>query len=207
MPPALRSSVRAGLLPLAALVVALLARPAGAGPAGSWQRVSPPSQFGGAITHDTSRGRLCVLGGDGSSLVHVAPDNGPPTQWSDLATAGTPPPALSGHALFYGQRPRPARGVRRAGRERARLQHDLAAHAVGDAHVVGDRTDRQRARAARELRACFDQSRGILVVFSGLDSTGSRLNNHTWQIDLNPCPRRGPSGSRTATRPRRGRIP
>ena len=176
------------IVALGAVLLAAWATTAFAGPAGTWQRISPPSQSQGAITHDTSRGRVYVFGGDGSSLVHMATDGGPPTQWSDLATTGTPPPALSGHKLFYdgGNDRLIVFGGRDANGHLYNTIWQLTLSGTPTWSVITPTGAVPAPRA--NFGACFDQARGILVVFSGLDSTGALLNNHTWQIDLAPSP-------------------
>ena len=71
-----------GLPLLAALACAmgLAVSSAYAGPSGSWERISPPIQTGGAAVFAPAHQLMYVFGGDGTSIVHTVPAGDPPVE-------------------------------------------------------------------------------------------------------------------------------
>jgi hypothetical protein len=132
---------------------------------------------------------MYVFGGDGSSLVHTVPSGDPPVQWSDLATTGTPPTARAHTSLFYdssNDRLLVFGGV------------DYYGHAFNDVWQLtlsgtptwSKLTVTGTIPAPRsDFGASFDDARGTLFVFGGVDSNNVLLPNHLYQVDLSqPAP-------------------
>ncbi len=175
---------RAGLLSSAALALVLLATPAIAGPAGNWERLSPPSQTGGAAVFAAAHQLIYVFGGDGTSILHAVPVNGPPAEWVNVKTTGTAPTARFGHALLYDASH--DRLLVFGGQDYyGNYFNDIWQLTLGGTPTWSQITAVGSVPQARSgFGACFDDSRSILVVFGGTDHLGSLLPNHLFQIDL-----------------------
>ncbi len=180
-----------GLPLLAALVcsIGLAVGVAHAGPSGSWERISPPGQTGGAAVFAPAHQLMYVLGGDGTSIVHTVPAGNPPVEWGDLAATGAPPSARQYAALLYdptNDRLLVFGGADYSGNKLNDLwQLTLTGTPTWSRLTVTGDVPAPRA----DFGACFNDSRGTLFVFGGVGSSGSLLPNHSFQVDLSqPSP-------------------
>ena len=175
-----------GRLVLAVACLAIFLTPlfAVAGPSGTWEQISSPGQTGAAAAYASTTNLLYVFGGDGTSLVHATSAAAPPAEWTIVKTNGTPPSVRSDCAMVFD-----ATGNRLlvfGGR-------DFYGQAFGDLWqlsldgvptwtplVTGGDAPSARAQAG----ACFNDSRGILVVFGGVDGGGGLVDGNIHQVDL-----------------------
>jgi hypothetical protein len=192
----------------ALLAVAVQAMPARAGTSGAWERIAPPAQGGGSAAYANTTNLFYVFGGDGTNILHAATPGNPPTDWINVRTTGTPPPARTACGLVFD--PTDNRLLVFGGL-------DLSEQALGDLWQLsldgepawsqldtGGEGPSPRADAG----VCFDDDRGILVVFGGRDGLGDLVDGDLHQIDLRqPEPqwsRWEPAGS--APMPRSGLV-
>jgi hypothetical protein len=155
-----------------------------AGPAGAWERVSPPGQSGGAAAYASTTNLLYVFGGDGTDILHAATADAPPTEWVNVRTTGTPPSVRSDCAMVFdqsGNRLLVFGGRDFAGQAFGDLwQLSLDGEPAWSELATGGDAPSPRADAG----ACFDDARGILVVFGGEDGDGNLVDGNIYQIDL-----------------------
>ncbi len=168
-----------------ALALALGGSAVHAGPAGTWERISPPPQLGGAAAYDGARRLFYVFGGDGTNVLHATSVDGPPSEWVNVSTTGTAPPPLSGLSLSYD-------GVN--DRLIAFGGRDAADHSTNQVwqlelwnsppswSLVATTGPAPSPRSS--FGACFDESRQVLLVFGGKDSLGAPSADRIHQLDL-----------------------
>lgn len=199
-----------GRLVAAATLVAMALHPtpSQAGPSGAWERVCPPAQFGGAAAYAGSTNLLYVFGGDGTNILRAVGADNPPTEWVEVRTTGTPPAVRTDCAMVFdpsGNRLLVFGGRDYDGQAFGDLwQLSLDGEPAWSSLTTGGDVPSPRADAG----VCFDDNRGILVVFGGLDDAGNPVDDNIHQIDLRqPEPQWSvwaPSG--TAPTPRSGLV-
>lgn len=173
------------VLVIATLVAAVMAMPALAGPSGAWERISTPAGAGAAAAYAGSTNQFYVFGGDGTGILHATTADAPPSEWLNVATDGTPPAVRSGGAMVYD--PTGDRLLLFGGRDPESgaafgdlWQLSLAGTPTWSELATGGDAPSPRADAG----VCFDDSRGILVVFGGADESGVLFDSDLYQVDL-----------------------
>lgn len=181
-----RPGLPSGLLFLIAAIIAtaLTAAPALAGPSGAWERISTPPQSGAAAAYAGSTNQLYIFGGDGTDILHATSAAGPPSEWVNVATDGAPPAVRDGCALVYD--PSGNRLLVFGGRNfDGQVFGDLWQLSLEGVPAWSELTPGGDAPAPRaEAGVCFDDDRGILVVFGGMNEYGELFDGDLYQIDL-----------------------
>ena len=175
--PAGRRLLSAAIVLVAITLVAIApavlpASSALAGPAGAWERLSTPASSTAAAAYAASTNRLYVFGGDGTDILHATTADGPPSEWVNVATVGTPPPVRDGAALVSdetGNRLLLFGGEDSGGQ----VLGDLWQLTLDGVPTWSELTPGGDAPSPRtQAGVCFDDERGILVVFGGADESG-----------------------------------